>query len=64
MKTAEISFGSKITDIYVYSMLPVYVNTQLPMYHVNTQLGIGSHWWFNYPDPLLNVELEFACLSR
>ena len=25
--------------------------------------GVGCHWWFNYPGPLLNVELEFACLS-
>ena len=31
--------------------------------HVNTQLGVGHHWWFNYPGPLLNVEFEFACLS-
>ena len=30
-------------------------------FHVNTQLGVGRHWWFNYPCPLLDVELEFAC---
>ena len=30
-------------------------------FHVNTQLGVGAHWWFNYPGPLLDVELEFAC---
>ena len=32
-------------------------------FHVSTQLGVGCHWWFNYPGPLLDVELEFACLS-
>ena len=26
-------------------------------------LKLGHHWWFNYPGPLLDVELEFACLS-
>ena len=31
--------------------------------HVNTQLGVGCHWWFNYPGPLLDAEFEFACLS-
>ena len=25
--------------------------------------GVGCHWWFNYLGPLLDVELEFACLS-
>ena len=28
-----------------------------------TQLGVWCHWWFNYPGPLLEVELESACLS-
>ena len=28
-----------------------------------TELGVGRHWWFKYPGPLLIVELEFACLS-
>ena len=32
-------------------------------FHVNTQLGVGCHWRFNYPGPLLDVELVFACLS-
>ena len=27
-----------------------------------TQLGVWCHW-FNYPGPLLEVELESACLS-
>ena len=31
--------------------------------HVSTQLGVGCHWWFNYPGPLLDVEFEFTCLS-
>ena len=31
--------------------------------YVDTQLGVGCHWWFNYPGPLIDVELEFACLS-
>ena len=26
-------------------------------------LGVGCLWWFNYPGPLLHVELEFTCLS-
>ena len=30
-------------------------------FHVSTQLGVGCHWWFNYPGPLFEVEL--ACLS-
>ena len=30
---------------------------------VNTQLGVGRHWWFNYPSSFLNVEFEFACVS-
>ena len=28
-----------------------------------TQLGVWCRWWFNYPGPLLEVELESACLS-
>ena len=29
-----------------------------------TQIYVRTcHWWFNYPVPLLDVELEFACLS-
>ena len=30
---------------------------------VNTQLGVGHHWWFNYLGPLLDAEFEFVCLS-
>ena len=29
----------------------------------HTQLGVWRLWWFNYPGPLLEVELESACLS-
>ena len=29
-------------------------------FYVSTQLGVGCHWWFNYPSPLLDVEL--VCL--
>ena len=32
-------------------------------FHVITQLGVWRLWWFNYPRPLLEVELESACLS-
>ena len=32
-------------------------------FHVITQLGVWGLWWFNYPSPLLEVELESACLS-
>ena len=32
-------------------------------FHAYTQLGVGCLWWFNYPGPLLHVELEFTCLS-
>ena len=32
-------------------------------FHVITQLGVWCHWWFNYPGPLLEVELESVCLS-
>ena len=31
--------------------------------HVSTQLGVGRHWWFNYPGLLFDAEVEFACLS-
>ena len=31
---------------------------------VNTQFGVGRHWWFNYPGSLLNAKFEFACLSN
>ena len=42
------------TSVYIYSIL-IYI--AIYMY------GVGCHWWFNYPGPLLHVELEFACLS-
>ena len=32
-------------------------------FHVSTQLGVWHLWWFNYPGPLLEVELESTCLS-
>ena len=32
-------------------------------FHVITQLGVWRLRWFNYPGPLLEVELESACLS-
>ena len=32
-------------------------------FHVITQLGVWRLWWFNCPGPLLEVELESACLS-
>ena len=32
-------------------------------FHVSTQLGVWRLWWFNYPGPLLEVELESTCLS-
>ena len=32
-------------------------------FHVITQLGVWRLWLFNYPCPLLEVELESACLS-
>ena len=32
-------------------------------FHVISQLGVWRLWWFNYPGPLLEVELESACLS-
>ena len=32
-------------------------------FHVITQLGVWRLWWFNYPGPLLEVELESTCLS-
>ena len=30
---------------------------------MSTQLGVWRLWWFNYPGPLLEVELESTCLS-
>ena len=32
-------------------------------FHAITQLGVWRLWWFNYPSPLLEVELESTCLS-
>ena len=26
-------------------------------------LDLGCHWWFTYPSPLLDDELECTCLS-
>ena len=42
------------TSVYIYSIL-IYI--AIYMY------GVGCHWWFSYPGPLLHVELEFVCLS-
>ena len=44
-------------------VLPCFDLCRSNSFHVNTQFGVGRHWWFNYPGPLLDVELEFACLS-
>ena len=32
-------------------------------FHVNTWLGVGHHWWLDYPGLLLDAEFEVFCLS-
>ena len=44
-------------------VLPCFDLCRSSSFHVSTQLGVGHHWLFNYLGPLLNVELEFTCLS-
>ena len=43
--------------------LPCFDLCRSNSFHVSIQLGVEHHWWFNYLGPLLDVELEFACLS-
>ena len=58
--------GSNPTRVALFSF---YVKKKLlglvakRFFHAYTQLGVGCLWWFNYPGPLLHVELEFTCLS-
>ena len=33
-------------------------------FHVNTQLGVGRHWWFDYLGPLLVADLPCIALIR
>ena len=42
--------------------MPKNCSAHIPV-SVNTRLGVGCPWWFNYPGPFLDVEFEFACLS-
>ena len=49
--------------MFRFVVLPCFNLFRSDSFHVNTQLEVGHHWWFNYPGPLLNVELKFACLS-
>ena len=49
--------------VHFSDVLPCFDLCRSNSFHVNiTQLGVGGHWWFNYPGPPLDVELEFACL--
>ena len=41
-------------------VLPCFDLCKSNSFHVNTELGVGRHWWFNYPGPFFDVELEFA----
>ena len=50
-------------EMFILVVLPCFDLCRSNSFHVNTQPGVGRHWWFNYPSPLLDVELEFACLS-
>ena len=50
---------------YIYMSVVLPCLPCLVMYnklHVNIQLGVGCHWWFNYVDLLLSVEFKLACL--
>ena len=50
-------------EMFRLVVLPCFDLCRSNSFHVNTQLGVGRHWWFNYPGPLLDAKLEFACLS-
>ena len=57
-----------VYNIYIYNYVSmeiirtiIYTTVYACTYILNLELGV--HWWFNYPSPLLDVELEFACLS-
>ena len=45
-------------------VLPCFDLCRSNSFNVNTQFGVGHHWWFNYPGPLLDVELEFCLLIK
>ena len=44
-------------------VLPCFDLCRPNRFRVNTRLGVGRHWWFNDPGPLLDVNFGFACLS-
>ena len=44
------------------SYISTYIGTRTVQMNVRMHAYV-CHWWFNYPSPLLDVELEFACLS-
>ena len=46
--------------VYRFALIYIYRSN---ISHVNTQLGFERHRWFNYTSSLLNLELEFTCLS-
>ena len=49
--------------VYLHVCTCMYGWHRSKSFHVITQLGVWRLWWFNYPGPLLEVELESACLS-
>ena len=49
-------------QVQVHVAFPIFLFIE-KSFHVITQLGVWCRWWFNYPGPLLEVELESACLS-
>ena len=50
-------------EMFRLVVLPCFDLCRYNNFHVNTNLVVGRHWWFNFTGPLLHVELEFACLS-
>ena len=54
--------AEKKKELFVLVAFPFFLFIE-KSFHVITQLGVWRLWWFNYPGPLLEVELESACLS-
>ena len=73
-RVSPLAMQSPIAPSY-FSFYPILLSWFLFLFHImpwqlrsshsNTQLGVGYHWWFNYPGLLfLNVELELPLFIR
>ena len=55
-------FFSEKKDLFRLVAFPFFLFIE-KSFHVIFQLGVWRLWWYNHPGPLLEVELESACLS-